>query len=131
MNRSSRLALLLLLPIFVVAACAIPVDQPSFNEYGRAPSNYEQTLEGVISADLRDPDSAQFRFSEPRRSYYDNGYGSVTWVGYRVDVHVNAKNAHGGYTGFREWTALFSDGHLDRILSPNDSIERGRLRQPD
>jgi hypothetical protein len=39
----------------------------------------------------------------------------VIWMGYMVDVEVNAKNSFGGYVGFKPYMVFFSGESIYRV----------------
>jgi hypothetical protein len=49
-----------------------------------------------------------------------NGSVILPWLGYRVDVMVDAKNSFGGYVGAKKYTFWFRDNQLLTISVPND-----------
>lgn len=56
----------------------------------------------IIRSHLKDPDSAKFSYYSPRRgSAVLDGKAVLVWY---EDVDVNAKNAFGGYTGFKKYS---------------------------
>jgi hypothetical protein len=68
------------------------------------PSGYKEKIKAIVDAELRDPYSAHYRFTDPRKAFFTNGFdvskgAGVTGVGYAEIVYVNAKNGFGGYTG--------------------------------
>jgi hypothetical protein len=60
--------------------------------------------------------SAKGLSSEGSHPVWTGGY----WLGYRVDVMVNAKNSFGGYVGAKKYTFWFRDNQLLTYFVPND-----------
>jgi hypothetical protein len=86
------------------------------------PSDYEALIKAEMEYMLKDPESARFRFGTPTRAYSNKGLiygGGIAFVGHAVTVHINARNSYGGYTGFKEYTALFSNGSLWKVIEGN------------
>lgn len=98
----------------ILTACSTmaPTEQVEAIDYGPPPTNYEARVKTLISLSLKDPDSAQFKFSEPFKGYTRKAPlsgGGIKTAGWIVRVFVNAKNSYGGYVGFREYQFLFKD----------------------
>lgn len=91
-------------------------------DYGQPPSNYEATIKQHFETLLKDPDSAKYRMSKPRKAYGNKGLlygGGVAWSGYIVRVAVNSKNGFGGYVGYRPYTVVFYNDSI-RDVFPGD-----------
>lgn len=90
----------------VIAGCATSFQEPNYvpADWGPVPENYESIIKAHFDNLLKDSESARFRFEKPFRAYQNYGLikgGTIKWVGYLVQVHVNAKNSFGAYTGFK------------------------------
>ena len=86
--------------------------------------DYQAFIRKWFSTRLKDPYSAVYTFSQPQKGYQAKapvpfGPGGY-WLGYRVDVMVNAKNSFGGYVGAKKYTFWFRDNQLLTISVPND-----------
>ena len=86
--------------------------------------DYQAFIKKWFSTRLKDPYSAVYTFSQPQKGYQAKapvpfGPGGY-WLGYRVDVMVNAKNSFGGYVGAKKYTFWFRDNQLLTISVPND-----------
>lgn len=62
----------------------------------------EFVQKSIINSLLKDPNSAVFKFGEPRRGT-DIIAGEAVLVWY-ADMQVNAKNSFGGYVGYRTYS---------------------------
>jgi hypothetical protein len=60
---------------------------------------------------LKDPVSAQYRFSEPRKGLLKPWSGGK-FYGYLVLTAINAKNSYGGYTGFKNAMFVIRNGQV-------------------
>lgn len=83
-------------------------------DYGPYPTNYQEVVKGYFQTALKDPMSAQYRFTkEPYKAYWRDipalG-GKPMAFGYMVDVGVNAKNEFGGYTGESQYHMFIHNG---------------------
>jgi hypothetical protein len=70
-------------------------------DFGQFPTTYQQVIQNYMSENLKDPDSATYRFEAPRKGFSQDGWavGGRKYFGYVVAAHINAKNSFGGYTG--------------------------------
>ncbi len=86
---------------------AIPEKPPAIPEeiakadYGLHPDNYQEIVRVYMSEKLLDPDSAVYsKWEAPQKGY--TGHSMIGYsFGYRVDVHINAKDGMGGYVGIK------------------------------
>lgn len=70
-------------------------------DWGVLQADHQEREKGFILKMLKDPDSAKFRFTPPTRGLdYVNYEPVLVWIS---SVHVNAKNAFGGYVGERPY----------------------------
>jgi hypothetical protein len=88
------------------------------DEAGPLPANWQKLTEDYIRGVLRDPDSGRFDFVsapvvQPTKGFYRpmhmRGESVFCWV---ASVHVNAKNAFGGYTGNKLYMVGIRDGRV-------------------
>lgn len=94
---------------------------PTTTVFGKPPTDIEGPIREHFNQVLKDPESVRFRFSPPRHAHANWGIlegGKIRWVGYLVQVDVNAKNSFGGYVGFTPYMALFwgDDRGLYRVV---------------
>ncbi len=74
----------------------------------------------AASAQLIDPNSAQFRDVVVRRTEYQGtGLGHF----YAVCGEINGKNSFGGYVGFRKFAVKVRDEDTDGKLTPVEKLE--------
>lgn len=96
-----KLLLVLLSTIILLTGCSgTPTsEQLASADYGRYPKNYEKVIKDYMQSQLKDPDSATYKF----RNIPKSGWSSLgkTLFGYRLCVEINAKNSYGGYVGSR------------------------------
>lgn len=89
-------------------------------DYGKPPENYEGIIKEHFEAQLKDPDSARYIFSNPVKAYGNEGIlygGGIRWAGYLVKVEVNAKNSFGGYVGYEPYLVLFSGNAIYKVVT--------------
>lgn len=103
------------------AGCAGQFKSPHPSaDYGLPPKNYEAAIRAHFDQVLKDPESVRFRFnSPPRRAYVNAGLiygGDVQWLGYMMDIEVNAKNSYGGYVGFKPYMVFFDGESVRRVI---------------
>lgn len=94
-----------------------------YDNPGPKPDNILPAIVGKLRTTLRDPSSVRdFVLCEPQVSkpfkYPGNGnqWERAHWTVYFA---LNAKNAYGGYTGPRAYTAKYENGTLSDVYSPN------------
>lgn len=92
---------------------------PSANDlananFGNKPISYEENIKNVIGAGLKDPFSAQYKFGEPKKGYYQEGPSEnfLLRYGWIIPVQVNAKNSYGAYVGFKNKYFMISEEKL-------------------
>ena len=103
--------------VLPLAACQTTSFQKPIQgqDYGSEPSYSESDLKTVMGEDLRDPDSAKYKFLSPEKAYCNNGIlsgGKIVWTGWVVPVEQNAKNSYGAYVGYQKYYARFENGVL-------------------
>jgi hypothetical protein len=115
-------AIILTLVVFCGGCSSVPPaeleKQAAAIGYGAPlPADWQATVKAYVGAMLKDPDSATYRFGEPRPGWVAKppiSGGGLDATGYIVAVEVNAKNGYGGYTGFTEMQFLIHDGRVIR-----------------
>lgn len=83
---------------------------PPNTSFGTPPADIETPVRAHFEQTLKDPESARFRFGSPLKAHANWGIldgAKIRWVGYMVPIEVNAKNSYGGYTGYKQYMALF------------------------
>ncbi|MBA5234749.1 hypothetical protein H2Y56_21960 [Pectobacterium aroidearum] len=85
--------------LFFLTGCVAPMtkNEVAAASYQQLPSDYQEKIKQYFESRLKDPDSAKYRFSEPRKAFTE----ATRHFAYVVPVAVNAKNSYGGYTGFK------------------------------
>lgn len=116
--KTPKLIAVALTSFILFSGCA-PTQQELINaDYSSAPQNYEKTIKDLMSVQLKDPYSAQYKFEAPYKGYANKGliYGGGRDYGWVVRVWVNAKNSFGGYTGYQPHIYLFRGERIVREL---------------
>lgn len=126
---------LCLLAAAVLAGCAqtvAPSDaQLAAADYGAEPTaeQAQAAVRRYYQATLRDPGSAQLAgWTTPQRFWW--GQRDQSHYGYLVCVEVNAKNAFGGYVGFRRDGFLLRDGRVLRHFPSGQYGASGQVCRP-
>lgn len=94
-------------------------------DYGPPPpADYQDIEKQAILGFLKDPESARFKFYEPRKEIVMQGMGKAVtaWV---TKVDVNAKNSYGGYVGFTPYLYAWKDGKV--IAKSGEVAENGQF----
>ena len=86
--------------------------------YGERPVNYGKTIKEYMEVHLKDPESAQFKVSEPATGWWQDTVFGKKHYGWRILVLVNAKNSFGAFTGFQPYYFCYEDGKLHYIITP-------------
>lgn len=112
---------LILAAVFAISLTACAVQQPAMPSENANYGTYPQTSQtfGAVAfmGELKDPDSAIYQFSKPRKAYLTNNRGTaVAWTGYAIPVAVNSKNSFGAYAGYTPYVVLVNDGEIKMIL---------------
>lgn len=121
--------LFLLFAMLLLSGCMTTpsTTQLSNANYGQLPSNYKENIQNAIIGGLKDPDSAKFKFGEPRKAYLQGGLPDdfKMYYGWAVPVSVNAKNSYGGYVGYKTMYYMYSNGQLfDATLKFNSGYAK-------
>ncbi|MNJ32305.1 hypothetical protein D3C77_269670 [compost metagenome] len=112
----------LVLVLAVLAGCASgPTPQDiQHADYGQpiAQNQAEERIKQYFNGTLKDPSSAQYRFSKIEQGYIIGSAfeGKPLFAGYIITANVNAKNSFGGYTGSQGYQFLFQNGKLVKGL---------------
>ncbi|QXO52823.1 hypothetical protein [Morganella morganii] len=91
-------------------------------DYGEKPSSelYEKKVKAYQNDRLKDPMSAVYSFSEPKKGWCK--FKGEVHFGWIVDYTLNAKNSYGGYVGAKpEFTFVKNDTawHMPFYLKDN------------
>ncbi|MFH1157475.1 MAG: hypothetical protein V1721_01100 [Pseudomonadota bacterium] len=84
--------------------------------YGPYPENYNGLVENSIKENLKDADSAKFKYlGKPMKGW--KALPSGIFFGWDVCVEVNAKNGYGGYGGYKPWHVVMRDGKVFSVTN--------------
>ncbi|KGT86143.1 hypothetical protein NG99_26645 [Erwinia typographi] len=95
--------------------------------YGELPTIYKEQIQNSIGDGLKDPDSAKYKFGEPKKAYLQGGLSDnfKMHYGWVVPVSVNAKNSYGAYVGYKTQYYMFVDGQMiDATLKFNSGYAK-------
>jgi hypothetical protein len=115
----------MMIAMLLAAGCAAQFERPDADAFGEPPRGYEDAIRAYFETTLKDPESARYKFGEPFKAHGNSGWmrgGGVTWVGYAVDVDVNAKNSFGGYTGYQRYIVAFTGEQIYRVVRADDPV---------
>ena len=102
--------------IMLLSGCAGFEKLPPNVDFGAAPVNYQQTVKDYMETVLFDAGSAKYIFLTPLiTGHYNQGLiygGKIAWSGWILDVKINAKNRHGGYTGYQKMMIFFEGNKI-------------------
>jgi hypothetical protein len=113
-----RLVAIVFLILCGLAGCAgaPSEDQLRSADYGSAISqaDAERLAVAFLEARLKDPQSAQYKWSPVERGWARDPVitGGTLYYGYLLVGQVNAKNSYGGYVGYRKYQFMFQNGKL-------------------
>lgn len=110
---------LLLLSICLLGCATASKEEIAKVDFGSAPTNYESNIKNLVSRMLKDPYSATYHFSSPRKGVVQEGLllGMKKYFGWIVPVGINAKNSFGGYVGEKTYYFLFANGMVYDVTS--------------
>ncbi|MGZ0378378.1 membrane lipoprotein lipid attachment site-containing protein [Citrobacter freundii] len=82
--------------------------------YGEPPADYKEKISQYVSSRLLDPYSAKIEIGKPYKAYSQDNVvgGGLVRFGWAVPVMTNAKNAYGGYTGYKPSRFIFDHGTM-------------------
>ncbi|HFY9996229.1 TPA: hypothetical protein ACIIU4_004354 [Citrobacter freundii] len=88
-----------LIMCIALTGCVQPMTKAEVDRavYEPLPADYQEQIKSTIELKLKDPDSAKYRFFDPKKGYTEG----TRHFGFVVPVGVNAKNSYGGYTGYK------------------------------
>lgn len=105
----------------LLAGCA-SVEVPDAAQLARAdfgpyPTAYEATVKAHYVATLKDPDAVLYRsISAPKKQWLGDRLNPAGTYAYLVCATFNAKNAFGGYVGYKTDAFLLRGGSIVRVL---------------
>lgn len=119
--KSLFLVFALMVGLFFIGCATPPTPQQVENaDYGREVMQYEaeNAVKEWMRYRLKDPSSAEYKFTIVQKGYFQDGmaFGGAVHYGYRTDVLINGKNSYGGYTGFTPYKFLLRDGKVYKAL---------------
>ncbi len=107
---------IILLATVFLFGCAPSQKEIETADYGPYPAHYEELIKEHMKNWLLDPHSAVYEFEPPYKGYVFRGIllggNHFGWV---VKARINAKNAYGGYAGFKNYTFLIK---YDKVIWP-------------
>ena len=118
--------------VVVLCSCASAPSDKALREahYGdQLSGDYRGDIRGAFEGLLIDPDSAQYKYSEPEQGWgrSDKGfvYGWVVWT------QVNSKNQFGAFTSWKSYKVLVREGKVHSIYEPagNDLFGNARFKR--
>ena len=106
------------LAVLVLAGCASAPTQSQFEsaDFGVQPIEYEKTIKTYYESRLKDPFSAQYKFTHKPKKFYINDLKRNIF-GWKVCATINAKNSYGGYIGWKTEMFMFRGEKI--YLSPD------------
>ncbi len=112
--------------VLSLSACqTVQFEQPNADtNFGAKPDYSESELKLIMGAELKDEESARYRFGEVQKAYCNNGLlggGKLVWSGWVLPVELNGKNSYGAYTGYTQHYARYENGKLLDVSS-KDSL---------
>lgn len=120
---------LILLTLLILSGCAFQKPAPD-TYYGFPPTDMTESIPEAMAYHLKDPNSAQYRYSGVAvKGYMNDGLahgGKVGFTGWMVPFEVNAKNSYGGYTGYEPYIAFYETGRSIQFIKPG-YIDRNSL----
>jgi hypothetical protein len=116
-------ALIVACGVASLASCATtPLDKELCRIGYGAPLtiDYRSAIRNWFRARLKDPVSAQYEFTQPRKGYAHTppSEGEKLVVGYKVIVKINGKNSDGNYVGFRPYLFIFRNNAITYVFGP-------------
>lgn len=108
----------------IMLGCGPRITLPSEQEirnadYGPYPDNYVDIIRSYLTMYLKDPGSAQVKFTTSPTKQWSTYWGGVKY-GWGICMQINAKNGFGAYTGFKRHYFLIKDNSVVQHISSED-----------
>jgi hypothetical protein len=121
MNLKKLIACWLFIPCLLVLAGCVSVSpgETANADFGVCPSSYQDDIKNLMSNTLKDPYSAVYTFSTPRKGVGQDGLlrGGKKYFGWIVPTQINGKNSYGGYVGNQQYYFFFANGRVGDVTS--------------
>lgn len=108
----------------IISGCQTAPVSPSLvaaGDYGPYPDNYKEIIQAHWQPILKDPYSAQYRYSGPPFKCYMRDApvsgGEPKYFGYCVIYAMNAKNSYGAYIGEQTYRFFIKNGRTKEFKS--------------
>ena len=99
-------------------------DLPPQADIGQYPNDYEQIIKNYEQSELKDPDSARYKFlNSPKIGWTQAGLVNEKYYGYVVCVYINARNSFGGYAGNHLYSFVLKNNSVINWQSSSDDDE--------
>lgn len=109
MNSKLKVLLSLVAMSFVMVSCGTPAPAPQLKDYTftKAPNvnSYKAIIKNETGKELKDAQSAQYKFGTPFKGYMRDRNNKMIWTGWAIPYEVNAKNSYGAYVGYTSFRA--------------------------
>jgi hypothetical protein len=123
-----RLAVLSIMALALLAACAAPVtkDETAGLDYGPRPVRWQDEVKSYLAVRLTDPKAAIVEFrTEPQQMYQRAVAMRPMHFGWAACVWVNDKNRSGAYAGFYPMTFFFRHEKIFQVNGGPDDFGIG------
>jgi hypothetical protein len=123
-----RLAVLSIMALALLAACAAPVtkDETAGLDYGPRPVRWQDEVKSYLAVRLTDPKAAIVEFrTEPQQMYQRAVAMRPMHFGWAACVWVNDKNRSGAYAGFYPMTFFFRHEKIVQVNGGPDDFGIG------
>lgn len=123
-----NMGLLAVVTALVCGCASAPTpEEVAAADYGQEmkPGECLAVVEPFIADKMKDPGSVQFRHTDCQKGFWGSApiFGMPHAFGYIQIGMINAKNAYGGYVGFRPYKALIRNGAVVRhCISDTEGI---------
>ena len=130
--RKILILMVILFCVVVIQGCGIAYQQNAeklsqtakAEDYGLAPTDYENAIKSFMEIILVDPESARYsNWKEPYQRIIPSKIASTEPIlGWGVDVYINSKNRMGGYVGAKKYSFFFID---NKIYAYGEAVNGG------
>ena len=123
-----RLAVLSIMTLALLAACAAPVtkDETAGLDYGPRPVRWKEEITSYLAVRLTDPKAAIIEFrTEPQQMYQRAVAMRPMHFGWAACVWVNDKNRSGAFSGFYPMTVFIRNEKIVQVNSGPDDFGIG------
>ncbi len=119
--------------VMALTACATPTPpyQPTAEDFGSPPTDYQNKVNDYLDGVLLDPDSKRVKYlAELNQGTWlmTKGFKVIDTYGHFVCAEINAKNTYGGYAGSSLYFFGFKNDELVEVINEDEVYTNARVK---